>query len=62
MLTSNEITREYEKNTIEICRKRVALAGFRIANLAISIYEKSTQPVDVEAAWKEIVGQLKMVQ
>ena len=38
MFTSNEITPEYQKLTTEASRKRVALAGFRLANLVISIY------------------------
>lgn len=38
MFTSNIITSQYQKLTEDTCRKRVTLAGYRMANLVISIY------------------------
>ena len=38
MFSSNEITPEYQATTIKACRKRVTLAGYRMANLIKSIY------------------------
>lgn len=54
MFDSNQITADYQKLTYETCRKRVALAGYRLANLVIDIYEKNTQPFDLDAAWLEM--------
>ena len=51
MFDSNQITADYQKLTYETCRKRVALAGYRLANLVIDIYEKNTQPFDLDTAW-----------
>lgn len=38
-----------------MCKKRVTLAGYRLANLVISIYENNIRLIDVEKAWKELI-------
>ena len=57
MFSSSIITPEYQKITEETCKKRVTLAGYRLANLVISIYEKNTKIVDVDEAWKRMVAE-----
>lgn len=42
MFTSNKITQQYSDQTYEAAKNRVTLAGYRIANLVISIYGKGT--------------------
>lgn len=49
MFTSNKITQQYSDQTYEAAKNRVTLAGYRIANLVISIYGQGTpQLVDSE--------------
>lgn len=40
-LTTNKVTEEYVALAYETCKKRIALAGYRLANLVIDIYEKA---------------------
>jgi hypothetical protein len=40
LATTNRITKEYSDNTYAISKKRITLAGYRLANLVIDIYEK----------------------
>lgn len=42
MLDSNKIDQEYTDMTFAAAKKRIVLAGYRIANTVISIYEKNT--------------------
>ena len=41
MFNSNIINQQYSDQTYETDKKRVTLAGYRIANLVINIYEKA---------------------
>lgn len=43
MFKSNKISQAYSDDTFETAKKRITLAGYRIANLVVSIFEKATQ-------------------
>lgn len=45
MFTSNKITQEYSDLAYETSKKRITLAGYRLANIAINIYEKAFKEV-----------------
>jgi hypothetical protein len=45
MFTSNKITNEYSDNAYTLSKKRITLAGYRLANLVIKIYEDSISEV-----------------
>lgn len=38
-MKTNKINDEYEQQTYEVCKKRIVLAGMRMANLVLSIYQ-----------------------
>lgn len=42
MFNTNTIDQDYTDMTFAAAKKRVVLAGFRIANTVISIYENNT--------------------
>ena len=48
MFETNKISKEYESTAYETCRRQVTLAGYRLANLVVDIYEG-----DVEKRKKE---------
>ena len=45
---TNKVDEQYSQLAYETSKKRVVLAGYRIANLVIAIYEKASMKDDTE--------------
>lgn len=46
MFENKEITEDYSKLVYETCKKRITLAGYRIANIVIDIYKQNTKDIE----------------
>ena len=53
-LKSNKVTEEYEARSYEICRRQVTLAGYRLANLIIDIYEGNAKILEKKERYKSL--------
>ena len=43
ILTTSHLNDQYNAQTYEICRKRITLAGYRLANYMVDIYSKAVR-------------------
>ena len=43
ILTTSSLNDQYNAQTYEICRKRITLAGYRLANYIVDIYSKAVR-------------------
>lgn len=51
ILTTNKLNSEYTNLVYETCKKRITLAGYRLANYAISIFKAKGAGEQPEKGW-----------
>ena len=59
MFKTNQISKEYESTAYETCRRQVTLAGYRLANLVIDIYEGDVEKRKKEDGHKKLKEKVK---
>ena len=53
MIVGNEATDEYVQKSYELCKKRIVLAGYRMANIILDIFKAKNPALNENAKEKE---------